>query len=110
MASMYFRLMDAKTLSADDEGARADVLDAGAFKTLELEIRVIKTGTDGEFKLRHAATLESDAWLGLGSAISLTTATTAHVTVSNFLRFVSWEADSSVDGSPVAIVDAIAKN
>jgi hypothetical protein len=108
MASQYYRLLDAKTLESSDVMPRDEVFDAGAFNTLETQVRVVSTGA-GTVKLQHAATLEADAWLDLsGGTMALTDTTNTHVTHSNFLRYVRWNTDN-VSGSPVAIIDAIAK-
>jgi hypothetical protein len=108
MASKYYRLLDGRALASGDTMAREDVLDAGAFETLECQIRVIAAAT-GSVALQHAATLEADAWVSLGSAVDMSSTTNTHVTHSNFLRYVRWNTAGIGGTSPVAIIDVIAK-
>jgi len=56
MASQYKRLLAPTTLTASMQPPLEMIFDAGAFQTLEVEVRVLKAGSAGKIKLQHAAT------------------------------------------------------
>ncbi len=109
MASQYYRLLDAIALGTNDKSDREDIFDAGAYKNLEVQARVIKAGAAGSIQLEHSAVKESGSWLALGSAISLTATSNALISHSNFLRYVRWVVVGTVTDAPVAVLDVIAK-
>jgi hypothetical protein len=108
MASQYYRLLDAKVLGGADQSPREEVFDAGAFKTLQVQLQVLKQGSNGNIKLTQAATLESDEWVDLGDLVTLSSTTNTLITHSNFLRYVRYEY-WAVAGMPIATIDIIAK-
>ncbi len=109
MASQYHRLMDPTTLKPNLQQDLQDVFDAGAFRVLEVDVRVLKAGSAGSLLLQHAAVNEEDAYRDLaGSSVSLT-GSGAYFTIQNFLRFVRWRADGNVAGDPIPLIDTVAK-
>lgn len=114
MASMYVRLLDPQALSASKESPREQVIDFGAYKQLNVDVRVIKAGTGtaaGTIKLQHAAVNEPDAFRNLTNAswVIDSTGTGGYLEITAFLRFVRWVTDSNVAGSPVVLIDVMAK-
>ena len=109
MAGIYRRLLDARAMSGSEVCERQDVLDLGAYRTLQLHVRVLKAGTGGSLKIQHTAQLQPEAWLDLGLPIALIATSDALTTETDFLRFVRW-ITSNAAGSPVAVVDVVAKD
>ncbi len=108
--SKYYRLMGMKLLGASQSSERDQILDAGAHTTLEAQFRIVNAGSTGSVQLQHSATGEPGAWVDLGSAIALNATTNTHVTHSSFLRFVRWTTDAATAGSPIGLIDVIAKD
>jgi hypothetical protein len=109
MASQSRRILDSRTMAASEKQPAAEVADFGAYRVLEMQIRVPKAGTGGNLQLQHAAVNSEDSWQNLGAAIALNATSITFTTVSDFLRYVRWTSDAGVAGSPVANVDVIAK-
>ncbi len=109
MAGQYTRLADAIQLAANQVQPRDQVLDAGAFNKLQVQARVLKTGTGGTIKLQHSAVMEEGAWIDLGGSIALNALSNALITHLNFLRYVRWVTDGAVAGDPVVTIDIMAK-
>ena len=109
MASQYYRMLDAVELGTDDKTDRADIFDAGAFNTLQIQARVLKAGASGTIEVQHAAVKEVGAWRALCAQNSLTTTTNTLITHDNFLRYVRWIVKGTVTDGPVAVLDVIAK-
>lgn len=110
MASMYQRILDPRALTPNDTTQREEVLDAGAYNTLQAQMRVLSAGSAGNLKLQHAAVNEPDAFIDIGGAsVSLASTSNSLVTVTNFLRFIRWFSDSATAGSPIALIDVVAK-
>lgn len=82
-------------------------LDLGAFETLEIMVRVLKTGTGNLFILHSAVDSEPESWHNTGVAIDLTELGTQFFTVSHFTRYIRWKSD--LGGSPIVIIDIVAK-
>jgi hypothetical protein len=109
-SSLYRRLLDLRTLLASEKQSMDDVLDAGAYRVLEIQHRVPKAGTAGNLQLQHAAVLSEDSFQNLGAAVALNATSITFITVSDFLRYIRWTTDAGVAGSPIANVDIIAKD
>ena len=114
MASEYRRLLDVRGLSADQQMRDDEAWDAGAYTTLQVHVRLIKAGTGsagGQIKLRHAAVNELDAWVDLSGAQWTIDSTGAggFLTISNYLRYISWYTDNNVAGDPIVVIDIVAK-
>ena len=109
MSNESKRLLDPRVLGADDTQDVKDAYDAGAFDKLEIQARFLKSGSAGNLILQHAAVNEEDSYISLGTASWATTGSGGHISISNFLRFIRWKADGSVAGTPVAMIDIIAK-
>ncbi len=62
MASRYYRLMDLRKLTASASQARDQYVDAGAYRTLEVDARVPSAGSAGNLLFQHAAVPEEDAF------------------------------------------------
>ncbi len=110
MASQYSRFLPLQTLSSTQTMPRDEVLDLGAYNTLQIQLRVLVAGSGGNVKIQHAAVNEPDAFKDLSGASAALNATGNHfVTVTNFLRYLRWVTDGSVSGSPAVLIDIIAK-
>lgn len=109
MVATYIRLLDPRVLGAGDTQDSKDAFDGGGYSKLELQCRILKSGSAGSIKLQHAAVNEEDAYIDLGSASWVATGSGGHISISNFLRFIRWAADGSVAGNPVVMIDLIAK-
>ena len=110
MASQYKRILDPRVLTADMTQPATDIWDAGAYRTLEVQARVVKAGTAGYLKIQHAAVNEEDAFRDLtGGNVGLSAVDNIYFSATGFLRYVRWVTDGAVTGSPVALVDVIAK-
>lgn len=109
MASEYRRLLDPGTAKPDVFQELREAWEAGAFRVLEVHVRVLKAGTGGNIILQHAAVNEDDAYLDLAGSTTVLTGSGAYFTISSFLRFIRWRTDGGVAGSPVVMIDIIAK-
>ena len=113
MAGAYHRLTPQQTLVANQTQPASEVYDAGAFNHLQLQGRVLKAGTAGKLKLQHAAVNEPDAFIDVsGAEWDLDQAGPSgnvFITVDDFLRYLRWITDANVLGSPIALLDLIAK-
>ena len=109
MASETWRLLDPRVLGADDVQTLDLAFDGGAFSKLEIHVRILKSGSAGNIKLQHAAVNEEDAYIDLGTATWAVTGTGSHISVSSFLRYIRWVCDGSVAGTPVIMIDIVAK-
>ena len=109
MASEYRRLLDPSTAKATVFQELREAWDAGAYRVLEVHVRVLKAGTGGNIILQHAAVNEEDAYLDLANASTALNGQGAYLTISNFLRFIRWRTDGAVAGSPVVMIEIIAK-
>lgn len=110
MASQYLRILPITGLTASQKQANADIIDVGAYTTLEFQARVLKAGGAGNVFVEHAAVNEPDAFTALsGATWSLSATSNTLVSVTHFLRYLRWVTDSGVAGSPIALIDLIAK-
>lgn len=118
MASQTARLLDGRALAANITAGREAVLDFGAYSDLHAMVRVLRKGTATDantvVRLQHAAVLEEDAWADLpNTSVAVDTtapATTQHIAVSSFSRYLRWSTGTgSFAGSPIAIIDIVAK-
>ena len=70
--SMYHRLFDAQTIDTNFEQTNDEVLDAGAYSTLEVHCRVLSQSDspapNGTLQLQTAAVNEHGAWTNLTGA------------------------------------------
>lgn len=110
MASQYHRLLDPRVLYSNDVQDLREAFDAGAFKTLEIDIRILKSGSGGNLKLQHAAVNEPGAYRDLNGTSVAVTGTGNYVSVANFLRYIRWICDGAVAGDPVGLIDIVAKD
>lgn len=110
MASTAHRILAYQTLQASQVQARDEVLDAGAYRVLQIQARVLVAGTGGNVTLQHAAVNEPDAFQDLSGASWALNATSKNfATVTDFLRYLRWVTDAGVTGIPSAVIDIIAK-
>ncbi len=89
-----------------------DAYDAGAFKQLEVQVRVLKKDTNptpGNLKLQHAAVNEEDAYVDITNATWSLGGAGGFTPIPDFLRFIRWVTDNNVQGDPIVIVDIVAK-
>lgn len=114
MASTHVRVLHPQTLTASLIPPRHEVVDAGAYKSAEVQFRCLVAGGAGQAKLQHAAVNEPDAFKDIsGAAWNLNAAGASgnqYLSVSSFLRYIRWVTDASVSGSPVALIDIIFKD
>jgi len=62
MSSSQWRQLPITTLTASQKQVSSEVVDAGAYTTLEIQARVLKAGGAGNMSLEHAAVNEPDAF------------------------------------------------
>jgi hypothetical protein len=85
------------------------VFDAGEFTELNIAVRVISAGSAGTIFLQHAPVRASSAFSNLaGTSVALDAAGPDFVQITSFSRYIRWRA-TSVGGSPVVLIDLIAK-
>jgi hypothetical protein len=109
MASKYARQLPPTKITQNFRQGDTDVGDYGAYRILEVDIRVLKSGAAGNVSLEHSATGEPDSWRTLSATTTALTGAGQYVTVSNFLRKVRAAGDASADGTAIALVDIVAK-
>lgn len=110
MASQWKRLLDGATVTANWKQPKEDAFDAGAYRVLELQCRVVKPGTAGSILLEHAAVNDEAAFVALTGISWLADGSTGSFkAVNDFLRYVRVAGDNAVAGSPAVILDLIAK-
>ncbi len=116
MAAQHVRMLDAQTITPNLVQPRDRWTDLGAFRVLEVQVRVIKPGTGDNagavLKLQHAPVAEDDAFSD--TPVSVRVDSTApslpvNIQVTSFSRFLRWVAGGAVAGAPVAIMDVIGK-
>jgi hypothetical protein len=107
LSAEYLRLLDPRTITANDVQPRDQVADLGAYRQLMIHLRLLKVGTAGNLLIQDAAVNEEDAFRTIAT-ISLSAASNP-VEITAFLRYVRWKADTGVTGSPVVVVDLVAK-
>lgn len=110
MSSTYRRLLEPTGLGPNEKQRLEEAFDAGAHGTLELQGRILKTGSGGNLKLQHAAVNKEDAYLDLANTSWDLTTAGGYISISSFLRYIRWVADGGVAGAPVAMIDIIAKD
>jgi hypothetical protein len=108
MAGKYVRLMEPRSLVANEKQPRDQWLDLGAYKELNIHARLLKAGTAGNVLIQDSAVPEDDGFVRTIATISCQ-ANTNPVTITGFLRNVRWIGDGSVAGAPVLLVDIVAK-
>lgn len=110
--SMYHRLLDAQSIADNFEQTRDEVLDAGAYRILEVHCRILSTtGTpDGTLKLQTAAVNEPEAWDDIAGASWSLNGSGGRPQITSFLRYVRAVVVSQSSGSAVALIDIVAKN
>lgn len=107
MSSQVFRLLEARTIAANEQSADDAVLDLGAYQTLVLDPRVLKTGSGGNIYLETSATGLFGSWRTVHS-FPANSAADLYV-VGAFLRFLRWRASNDIAGSPIVSIDGVAK-
>ncbi len=111
MASATVRLMEPMTINGDGDQPSWEAFDGGNYTQLNLLLRVLKAGTAGTLRIQHAAVNRDDAFVDLvGTAVSLAGTGDTFVQVTAFLRYVRWRVDSGTAGSPMALVELVAKS
>lgn len=106
---MYKRQLQPLTLSASFVQRDEDVTDFGSYSQLNVHCRILTAGSDGDVYLEHSATGEEGSFVQITSASWDLTTTGGFLSVSGFLRFVRVGTNGAVAGSPVALIDIIAK-
>lgn len=116
MAGQYARILDAQALSANLIQPREKWLDMGAYGKLEVQVRVVKAGTGDNaaavLKLQHSPVMEDEAFSDTSVSVrvdSTAASTPTNIQVTSFSRYLRWVMGSAVAGSPVAIMDLVAK-
>jgi hypothetical protein len=111
MASQVFELLLAQDVPANFIQPMEGVVDAGAYRQLNVDFNLIKAGTAGTLELEHSATLREEGFFPLGAISASLTGATGHTpkTVESFLRYVRAKSDGAVAGNPVMSVTLVAK-
>jgi hypothetical protein len=116
MASQTHVLLPTRSVSAD-ETQETGVFDAGAYRTLEVAVRVFTpqaVGAGGvKLKLETAFEDEEGAWAELeftdsSTDVDLGSLGVEYKSVARFLRYVRWKTDAG-GGSAVISVGVVAK-
>lgn len=111
MSNQYHRLLDARELTDNWVQDSDAVFDAGGYRVLEFQFRVLSSGTAGTLKVQHAAVNEPEAFTDLASMqVGLSATANLPLSCENFLRFLRCVTTGSVAGNPVAMCDVVAKN
>lgn len=111
MASQYLRLLTPTNLPASFKQPDPRVADLGAFKTLEVFLRILKVGPAGQSVfLEHNATLDPDNWRAIAGATLAQNGTDIFVPVDHFLRYVRVAGSAGGDNSCIAMCDIVAKD
>ena len=110
MASQYVRLLDSRTLNANDAMLERDAVDLGAYRIIVAQIRMGKVGTAGNILLETSLTNEPGTFVAIPNVTWAANVATPAVLVGEaFGRYVRWKADNAVAGSPVVTIDVLAK-
>lgn len=114
MASFYKRVLDCRTLNANDAMQILESLDLGAYREIEIIVTVVRAGTGSPtLLLKHAAVNEPDAFIAFNTAISVDltqgSGTIIHYHNAYFSRWVRWVTSGTFTTNPVVTVDIIAK-
>lgn len=107
----HFKVLEKRVVSGDEKG---EPFDMGAYKTLQVQTRIIEAGNEGTIDLEHSATLEEGGFdtPSTWTSVNLTaTGATANnfQSVTGFLRYVRFATSAAVSGTPVVCMDVIAK-
>jgi len=110
MASEYLRILDARSMAANDAMPEKEALDLGAYRVLAVQTRVLKAGTAGTVKLQSSMTNEVGSFVDIPNLTwNLNATSNTIVSSGEFGRYVRWAADGNVAGSPLVVIDLIAK-
>lgn len=116
MASQYVRLLDPQVVGPSLIQPRENWLDLGAYRQIVVSFRVLKAGTGDNaaavIKLQHAAVMEDEAFADTAASVrvdSTAAAIPTTIEVTIFTRYIRWVTGSAVAGSPVVLVDIVAK-
>jgi hypothetical protein len=101
------RALEITEMQSDKTG---EVMDLGPFATLIVLYFVLTEATSGNIWLEHAAVNKAEAFVKLGSEVTLDTAGSTVHTHSSFLRFVRWATDTITGGPPKAAIVIVAKD
>ncbi len=107
--SMHVRLLDSRTFTASQTQETAEAVDLGAYRELNVMVRVLVAGGANEtVTLQHAPVNAEDAYMDLVVA-SISTTTPTFEQVTGFTRFVRWKTDLPSSGTPTVTLDIVAK-
>ncbi len=124
MASEYRRLLDVVTISGAKSQESNMVMDAGAYRQLNVQFIVLAKGaeTSNDFKLtlQHASVNEEDAFIDVkdvdGNTVQVDIANTGstgnfYFHVEGYLRYLRWTVTDggSVTTAAIAGVDVVVK-
>jgi len=111
MASAYTRLLRARPLTSATTPDTSEAFDAGGYRVLCIQTRVLSAGSAGTLKLQHAAVNEDSAYKDLTTftAVNLNATANDFQEVTSFLRFIRWVTGTAPTGNPSAVIDVVAK-
>ncbi len=111
MASAYTRILRARPLTSATTPDTSESFDAGGYRVLDVQTRVLNAGSAGTVKLQHAAVNEDAAFKDLSgfTAVNLNATANDFQEVTSFLRWVRWATGTAPTGNPVAVIDIVAK-
>ena len=107
----YLRLQDTLTVAANDPQTqeREFAADVGQYKTISVQVQVMKAATAGSLVLQHAAVNEESAYRSIGGvSIDLTTTTGGEPVIEAPLRFLRWKLEN-LNGDVSFLVDLVAR-
>jgi hypothetical protein len=104
----FFTLEGLKTVSSNVAQDVHDAIDVLPYKTLTIYCRKPVAAAAGTLQLQHAATLNEDAFVDHGTGtVSLSSTTTAVITIQSTLRYLRWRT-TSMSGTAQFMVDVVA--
>jgi hypothetical protein len=107
MNNQVFTMMKDGTVVSDGKSA---VLDLGLFGKIHAHVHIkVAANASQTIQFQHAAINEDGAFDDLGSAVSIAATGNQTLTANNFLRYVRFQASSSISTRPTLSVFVVAK-
>lgn len=107
---LYKRVLEPAKLNGNFFQNIERAMDVREYRRLDLDMRILKVGTGGDFRVQHAVINETDAYIDIpGAVVAFGNGIGSHhISVDAFLGFIRVIAVGAT-GDPVVLVDAIAR-
>lgn len=107
---IYKRLLEPAKLNGNFFQNIERAMDVREFRKLDLDMRILKDGTGGDFRVQHAVINEPDAYIDIPGALVVfgNGIGSHHISIDDFLGFIRVIGVGAA-GDPVVLVDAIAR-